>query len=74
MSNVCDKKFLTDIIKDLEYPIAKWACKSMFWLVATGFTIVKLVNSCGQYGVFIGRQEGAQYILQDMSENKREDN
>lgn len=54
----------------LDSKARSWACKTVFWFVATIFSVVKLVNATSYYGMAIGGMGAARIIADDMIETE----
>lgn len=70
MFKTYNKEMLKESIKILDDLAGKWAIKTIFWTLATGFAIVKLVNVTGNYGEAAGRRDAVQIIMDDIKENE----
>lgn len=64
------KENLNESAKNLDYKVGVWACKTLFWTVAVGFAIAKLINAAGSYGVALGKKDVIKIIADEMIETE----
>lgn len=74
MFKTYNKEKINESVKILNDLAGTWACKSIFWIIAASFSILKLGNAIGMYGLAAGRRDGIQIIMDGLVETENEDN
>lgn len=64
------KEKLNESAKKLDSKAGSWACKTVFWTVVVGFSIMKLINTTGSYGMAIGKRDVIKIIVDDIDETE----
>lgn len=70
MFKTYNKEKFSETFENLVNLSGELAIKAVFWTLATGFTIVKLGNAMGRYGVAAGRRDAIKIIMDDLKEDE----
>lgn len=74
MFKTYNKEKIDESVKILNDLAGTWGCRSIFWIIAASFSILKLGNAMAAYGLAAGRRDAIRVIMDDLVETESEDN